>query len=322
MFELKGKRNMAKVFTDLADAETISQVTNLCNQEYAAGNQIRIMPDCHAGSGCVIGTTMTLTSDKINPALVGVDIGCFAGETKVWTGASYQPIKDLAEHPEQILLTTGYQKEAGYPIAEAFISAKAFARKTREQAPLVRVTYCIHHHIKPDEHISVRCTPDHQFLTVRSGPPNSQSMCEKETVYVVASKLTPGTQLVSQDWYVTVASVEPLPEQEPVYCLNVPETNNFMIEGSVIVHNCGMYAVQIDQTDPDLKKLDQIIRTFVPSGHHVHDTPKPFHTVLDVEQLRCFQHHNNGIREMLAYCSVGTLGGGELVASGKVNSLS
>ena len=33
------------------------------------------MPDTHAGKGCVIGTTMTLT-DKVIPNLVGVDIGC------------------------------------------------------------------------------------------------------------------------------------------------------------------------------------------------------------------------------------------------------
>jgi RNA-splicing ligase RtcB len=33
------------------------------------------MPDVHAGTGCTIGTTMTI-SDKIVPNLVGVDIGC------------------------------------------------------------------------------------------------------------------------------------------------------------------------------------------------------------------------------------------------------
>lgn len=33
------------------------------------------MPDVHAGKGCTIGTTMTIT-DKIVPNLVGVDIGC------------------------------------------------------------------------------------------------------------------------------------------------------------------------------------------------------------------------------------------------------
>ena len=33
------------------------------------------MPDVHAGKGCTIGTTMTVT-DKVCPNIVGVDIGC------------------------------------------------------------------------------------------------------------------------------------------------------------------------------------------------------------------------------------------------------
>lgn len=75
MLELKGKYNIAKVFTDNIDAETISKVICLLNQDYVKDSKIRIMPDCHAGAGCVIGTTMTLT-DKACPNLVGVDIGC------------------------------------------------------------------------------------------------------------------------------------------------------------------------------------------------------------------------------------------------------
>ena len=75
MIELKGKHNTAKVFTDNIDQETISQVIELLNQPFTANSQIRIMPDCHAGKGCVVGTTMTLT-DKVVPNLVGVDIGC------------------------------------------------------------------------------------------------------------------------------------------------------------------------------------------------------------------------------------------------------
>lgn len=75
MFELRGKHNTAKVFTDNCDAETISQLTTLLNQEFCKDSRICIMPDCHAGKGCVVGTTMTLT-DKVVPDLVGVDIGC------------------------------------------------------------------------------------------------------------------------------------------------------------------------------------------------------------------------------------------------------
>ena len=51
MLELKGKYGEAKVFTDNIDQETISQVIGLLNQPYAAESKIRIMPDCHAGSG-------------------------------------------------------------------------------------------------------------------------------------------------------------------------------------------------------------------------------------------------------------------------------
>jgi RNA-splicing ligase RtcB len=75
MQELRGKYNSCKVFTDNIDETTISQLINLMNQESIKDSQIRIMSDCHAGKGCVIGTTMTL-HDKVIPNLVGVDIGC------------------------------------------------------------------------------------------------------------------------------------------------------------------------------------------------------------------------------------------------------
>ena len=75
MIELKGKHNTAKVYTDVVDQPAISQVIELLNQEFTAGSRIRMMPDIHAGAGCTIGTTMTIT-DKIVPNLVGVDIGC------------------------------------------------------------------------------------------------------------------------------------------------------------------------------------------------------------------------------------------------------
>lgn len=75
MIELNGKYSKAKVFTDIIDEESISQIISLCNQEFAANQNIRIMPDVHAGAGCTVGTSMTVT-DKVVPAMVGVDIGC------------------------------------------------------------------------------------------------------------------------------------------------------------------------------------------------------------------------------------------------------
>lgn len=75
MIELKGKYNEAKIFTDVVDEASLSQVLLLLNQEFVSGSKIRLMPDIHAGAGCTVGTTMTIT-DKIVPNLVGVDIGC------------------------------------------------------------------------------------------------------------------------------------------------------------------------------------------------------------------------------------------------------
>ena len=60
MLELQGKYASAKVFTDVVDSESISQVINLLNQPYVEGSKVRMMPDIHAGAGCTIGTTMTI----------------------------------------------------------------------------------------------------------------------------------------------------------------------------------------------------------------------------------------------------------------------
>ncbi|MDR2543287.1 MAG: RtcB family protein [Treponema sp.] len=75
MLEITGKYNTAKVFTNSLDELSRSQIENLCDQQFVKDSRIRLMPDVHAGAGCTIGTTMTI-SDKIVPNLVGVDIGC------------------------------------------------------------------------------------------------------------------------------------------------------------------------------------------------------------------------------------------------------
>ncbi|WCS70042.1 hypothetical protein Goe27_01640 [Bacillus phage vB_BsuM-Goe27] len=72
MIEVRGKYNSAKIFTDNIEETAMGQVIELCNQEFAKDSKIRIMPDVHAGAGCTIGTTMTIT-DKVVPNLVGVN---------------------------------------------------------------------------------------------------------------------------------------------------------------------------------------------------------------------------------------------------------
>ncbi|MBQ4139970.1 MAG: RtcB family protein [Clostridia bacterium] len=75
MIEITGKHNIAKCYTNTIEDGAIEQIRAVCDMEEFSGSKIRIMPDVHAGKGCTIGTTMTIT-DKIVPAMVGVDIGC------------------------------------------------------------------------------------------------------------------------------------------------------------------------------------------------------------------------------------------------------
>ena len=73
--ELTSKFNTAKVFLEELDSVTLKQIQDICNLEHTKGSKLRFMPDCHAGKGAVIGTTMTL-HDTVVPNFVGVDIGC------------------------------------------------------------------------------------------------------------------------------------------------------------------------------------------------------------------------------------------------------
>lgn len=75
MFEIQGKYNNALCYATVIEDEAIAQIKRMCDHEFSAGSRIRIMPDVHAGKGCTIGTTMTV-SDKVVPNIVGVDIGC------------------------------------------------------------------------------------------------------------------------------------------------------------------------------------------------------------------------------------------------------
>ena len=75
MIEIIGKYNMARIFTSNLEDPAREQIQTVCDAEAFCGANIRIMPDVHAGKGCTIGTTMTVT-DKIVPSMVGVDIGC------------------------------------------------------------------------------------------------------------------------------------------------------------------------------------------------------------------------------------------------------
>jgi tRNA-splicing ligase RtcB (3'-phosphate/5'-hydroxy nucleic acid ligase) len=64
-----------KIFTKNIEQEALNQIYTLIEQPSFQDCKVRIMPDVHAGTGCVIGFTADL-GDKVIPNIVGVDIGC------------------------------------------------------------------------------------------------------------------------------------------------------------------------------------------------------------------------------------------------------
>ena len=81
-----------KIFTDNIEDVAIEQINELLNQEAFKDSKVRIMPDVHAGKGCVIGFTGDL-GDKVIPNIVGVDIGC--GMLCVELGDTYLDLEEL-----------------------------------------------------------------------------------------------------------------------------------------------------------------------------------------------------------------------------------
>ena len=78
MITITGRYTDARIFADVVEQTALEQIQVLCDQPFAEGSSIAVMPDVHAGVGCTIGTTMTIDPihGKVCPNLVGVDIGC------------------------------------------------------------------------------------------------------------------------------------------------------------------------------------------------------------------------------------------------------
>jgi len=112
MFEIKGKVNTAICYAKVIEDEAIEQIRRMCDYEITENSRIRIMPDAHAGSGCTIGTTMTIT-DKVVPNIVGVDIGC--GMYTVYIGKDPIDFEKIDEAAHYIPSGMNVWNESIYP---------------------------------------------------------------------------------------------------------------------------------------------------------------------------------------------------------------
>jgi tRNA-splicing ligase RtcB len=202
-----------------------------------------ITPDAHYGYGVPVGCVLITDVQEGAVAMgpVGYDIGCFTADTLVPVAdGSSRPVGELAESGGDILV---YALSAEHKV----VVAKATAKRTRRDAPLVKVTL--------DNGRQITCTPDHEFM-LRDGSYRQACELQPETslmpfyqqggeeVPTAGARLDFGNRQIAYGYNHKVVSVEPLAERADVYCLTVPEYGNFALDAGVFVHNCGMMSAR------------------------------------------------------------------------------
>ncbi len=106
----------------------------------------------------------------------------------------------------------------------------------------------------------------------------------------------------------------PLTEREDVYCLSVPEYNNFALDAGVFVHNCGMAAVKMpftgDRVEGKLKKIRHQIERSIPVGRWGNKNIEK--NVTNWQGWRDFKELHPGVQDLnnKALQQMGSLGGG------------
>ena len=124
------------------------QLQNLASMPFIF-RHVAAMPDVHWGMGATVGSVIA-TKGAIIPAAVGVDIGCFRGDTRIpLLDGTQATLEDLARRSEPFWI---YSVGPGLRI----VPGRARALRTRRDAELMRVVVS-----GGDE---VFCTPDHRFM--------------------------------------------------------------------------------------------------------------------------------------------------------------
>lgn len=259
---------------------------------------VAVMPDCHWGIGATIGSVIP-TLGAIVPASVGVDLGCFVGDTTiVMLGGERKSFSELAEKDESFWV---YSIDSNLKLAPG----RAICKKTRDDAELICVTIST-----GDEII---CTPDHKFMILGGE-------------YCQANTLLGKTLMALRPNFIalTVTGIKVINYREDVYCLEVEEHHNFALGAGVFVHNCGMTAIQTSLTAsnlPDnLSGVRSAVEAAVPHGRTTGQDRGAWGNVpelsasswddIDAEYKTIISKYSKIEPKTHPSCHLGTLGGG------------
>ena len=148
MQRIHGRKVDIYAWTQPSEIEgtALEQLKNISSLPWVF-HHVAAMPDVHYGKGATVGSVIAMKG-AVSPAAVGVDIGCFTGDTRV-------PLADGKDYAIADLVGRDLVVYACTPSGRVVMTA-ATARKTRTNASLLRVTL--------DNGEQSRCTPDHQFM--------------------------------------------------------------------------------------------------------------------------------------------------------------
>jgi tRNA-splicing ligase RtcB len=213
-------------WASILDESTLAQARRTAGMPFIYPH-LALMPDAHLGKGATVGSVIP-TLGAIMPAAVGVDIGCFRGDTRVpLLNGRQRSLKDLAEGAGPYWVYSLDDDRQAVP-------GLATALRTRTDAELMRVTVS-----GGDE---IVCTPDHRFMMNDGSYRNACDLRFNDSLMPRHS-----------DNHKVIA-VEFITERADVYCLQVEGYHNFALAAGVFVHNCGMAALRTQFTAEDARR--------------------------------------------------------------------
>lgn len=162
---IKGKYNSTNVYADYIEESAYAQILNLMNQEFVKDSRIAIMPDVHAGTGCTIGTTMTLHG-KVVPNLVGVDIGCGMLVAKLAESVKEIDFQKLDSVIRENVPSGCARRQKKHSMANGIEFLKGIIADVDKEAPLLSIGTLGggNHFIEIDED-----SYGHKYLVIHSG---------------------------------------------------------------------------------------------------------------------------------------------------------
>ena len=251
MYELKNNKTGVLIHADYVESSALDQIKLIANHPSIRG-LIAIQADVHAGAGCVIGFTGKFGNSVI-PNIVGVDIGCFTGDTEIpLCDGSLRTLESLVGEKPFLVCSLNENLRP--------VPGEAIAVKTRSNAELMEIAL--------NRDIPIVCTPDHEIMLLDGTYKHAEDLEEGDVLMSIHHFTPPGKHKE-----VEVLGTKKCSYKLDVYCLQVTKYHNFALRSGVFVHNCGVTTHELHTTNDlplNLPGIYDFIEKNVPSGFNSH----------------------------------------------------